>query len=400
MNFVFISLQPLDAGRESTSTCLARELSRHHRVLYVNPPLDRRTLWLEKKAASNAGSREAVRRKQPELVSMGENFWMLRPSVLLESINWIPFTSIFSRLNRINNRRFAGEIKSASAELGFDKFVLVNDKDIFRGFYLKELLQPEKYIYLHRDNTVAMDYWRRHGQKLEPLLMQKSDAVVCNSPEFTEDTRRYNPRSYNIGNGYDASRYNADEDIPEPEDLSAIPHPRIMYVGALLALRLDVDLMEKLAAARPGWNFVFIGKEDEAFRQSNLHDRPNAYFLGTKHTREVPAYMAHADVCINPQVVNEITDGNFPLKVLEYLAMGKPVVATSTSTMRQVFAGHTDLAAGLGGFVSQIEEALKNGVDKKETAAFLKGFNWQSISNNLLKAIKEPAQVQEAPVVG
>lgn len=400
MNFVFISLQPLDAGRESTSTCLARELSRHHRVLYVNPPLDRRTLWLEKNAAKTAAAREAVRQKKPELVTMGENFWMLRPSVLLESINWIPFTPVFNRLNRINNRRFAGEIKSATTELGFDNFVLVNDKDIFRGFYLKEMLRPEKYVYLHRDNTVAMDYWRRHGQKLEPLLMQKSDAVVCNSPEFTEDTRRHNPRSFNIGNGYDASRYHADEDVPEPEDLSSIPHPRIMYVGALLALRLDVALMEELVAAKPGWNFVFIGKEDEAFRQSNLHGQPNAYFLGTRHTRDVPSYLAHADVCINPQVVNEITDGNFPLKVLEYLAMGKPVVATSTSTMRQVFAGHTYLAAGLEAFVSQIEEALKNGVDKTETAAFLNGFNWQSISNNLLKAITEPAQVQEAPMVG
>ena len=53
------------------------------------------------------------------------------------------------------------------------------------------------------------------------------------------------------------------------------------------------------------------------------------------------------DVCINPQKVNPITDGNYPLKIDEYLAMGKPVVATRTHTMEDVFASHTHLASSI-----------------------------------------------------
>ena len=60
----------------------------------------------------------------------------------------------------------------------------------------------------------------------------------------------------------------------------------------------------------------------------------------------MPAYLQHFDVCINPQEVNDITLGNFPLKILEYLAMGKPVVATATHLMTEVFSEHSTWPPG------------------------------------------------------
>ena len=56
----------------------------------------------------------------------------------------------------------------------------------------------------------------------------------------------------------------------------------------------------------------------------------NVHFLGAKKTDELASYMEHFDVCINPQVVNDLTIGNYPRKIDEYLAMGKAVVATDT----------------------------------------------------------------------
>jgi glycosyltransferase involved in cell wall biosynthesis len=389
MNFVFVSLQPINTDRDSTSTCLAKQLSKNHKVLYVNPPIDRRTLLSKSKDPFTKAHIDNIKSKKKKLTQLRENLWMLHPSTIIESINWIPSTFIFKKLNWINNVRFAKDIKEALIELEFETFVLINDKDIFRSFYLKELLHPEKYIYLDRDNTVAMDYWKRHGTKLEPVLMQKSNAVVCNSNDFAKRAKQYNPNSFYIGNGFDTDQYNYNILLPEPEDLKNISHPRIGYVGALLSLRLDLKLFIEMAKNKPGWSFVLIGWEDEAFQKSELHSLANVYFLGRKSTKEIPAYLEHVDVCINPQTVNDITTGNFPLKIVEYLAMAKPVVATATNTMKEVFSQHSYLADGCTSFIYQTEIALQENSDelRMKRIHFVRQFSWENITKVLMKYI-------------
>ncbi|MDX5480787.1 MAG: glycosyltransferase family 1 protein, partial [Hymenobacteraceae bacterium] len=301
MDFVFVSLQRINTDRDSTSTCLAKELAKNHRVLYVNSPIDRRTLLSGNHDKYTAAHIEAVKRKEEGLTKAGDNLWVLNPSRVIESINWIPFTPLFSKVNWYNNQRFAKDIAAAVKQLGFKDYILVNDKDIFRSFYLKEILKPARYIYLDRDYTIGMDYWKKHGVRLEPELMKKADAVVCNSLDFTKRASQYNANSYYIGNGFDSQQYNNQGKHPLPADLKEIKGPRIGYVGALITLRLDLDLMVEMSKARPGWSFVFLGWEDEAFEQSELHRLPNVHFLGRKHTQEVPAYLDAFDVCINPQ---------------------------------------------------------------------------------------------------
>ena len=389
MNFVFVSLQPINTDRDSTSTCLAKELSKTHNVLYVNPPIDRKTLLSKSKDRYTQAHIDSIKNKKKKLTQLSDNLWMLQPSRIIESINWIPFTFIFKKLNWINNVRFAKDIKEALKELKFETFVLINDKDIFRSFYLKELLRPEKYIYLDRDYTIAMDYWKRHGTKLEPVLMQKSNAVVCNSNDFARRARQYNPNSFYIGNGFDTRQYDYNISVAEPGDLKNIPHPRIGYVGALLTLRLDLSLLIEMAKSKPNWSFVMVGWEDESFQKSELHSLPNVYFLGQKSTKEVPAYLEYFDVCINPQTVNDITKGNFPLKIVEYLAMAKPVVATATNTMKEVFSQHSYLADSCTSFIYQTEKALQENSDelRMKRINFVRQFSWENIAKGLMKYI-------------
>jgi len=389
MNFVFVSLQPINTDRDSTSTCLAKELSKTHNVLYVNPPIDRKTLLSKSKDRYTQAHIDSIKSKKKKLTPLGDNLWMLQPSRIIESINWIPFTFIFKKLNWINNVRFAKDIKEAIKELKIETFVLINDKDIFRSFYLKELLRPEKYIYLDRDYTIAMDYWKRHGTKLEPVLMQKSNAVVCNSNDFARRARQYNPNSFYIGNGFDNRQYDHNISVAEPGDLKNIPHPRIGYVGALLSLRLDLSLLIEMAKSKPNWSFVMVGSEDESFQKSELHSLTNVYFLGQKSTKEVPAYLEYFDVCINPQTLNDITKGNFPLKIVEYLAMAKPVVATATNTMKEIFSQHSYLADGCTSFIYQTEKALRENSDelRMKRINFVRQFSWENIAKGLMKYI-------------
>ncbi len=71
----------------------------------------------------------------------------------------------------------------------------------------------------------------------------------------------------------------------------------------------------------------------------------------------MPRYIYEFDVCLNPQVINDVTIGNYPRKIDEYLAMGKPVVATLTEGM-DLFTDHVYLPTTKEGYLEKIQRAL------------------------------------------
>lgn len=393
ISFIFLSLQPIDTFRGSTSTNLAREFSKKHKVLYVNSPIDRKS---QLKDLFNRKKRPSALRQRLQLLD--ENLWVLNPETVIESINWIPYTSIFSFFNWINNLRLAKDIKKAVKEIGLEQFIIVNDKDIFRSYYLKELLKPVKYVYLDRDYTLGIHYWKRHGTILEPALMRKSDVVLCNSVGFTDSAKQYNKNSYFIGNGCDIGIFDVEKKWLSPEDLRDIPSPIIGYSGAILSIRLDINIIIEIANLHKDWNIVLIGDEDEIFKASILHQLDNVYFLGRKETIVLPAYISHFDVCINPQIINEITLNNYPLKINEYLAMGKPVVATKTDTMEKVFNDYTYLVDENSSFVPQIEKALAEDSESLQIdrIAFARNNSWDKVAETALNAISNMSFKNEA----
>ena len=336
MDIIITGLSPWYFEIGSNCKSIALELSREHRVLYVNMPLDRRTAARESSNPNIRKHLDIIREKKENLFQVGPNLWNYYPHRVLESARWLPSTLLFKLFCRINGRRFAKDIRRAAERLGFGDYVLFNDNDIFRAFYIKDLLNPRTYVYYSRDNLVAMPYWKKHGKKIEPLHIAKADIAMANSIYLANYVRKYNPNSHYIGQGCNIDLFDPSIQHPVPKDFPALKGPVIGYVGAILSLRLDIRILLQIANADPGWNIVLVGPEDDFFKTSPLHGMPNVHFLGRKDMKELPAYMACFDVCINPQLVNDITIGNYPLKVDEYLAMGKPVVATRTDAM-QIF---------------------------------------------------------------
>ncbi len=383
-DIVVVSQQPWDTDIGSTCKNIAAEFSRNNRVLYVNNALDRRA-WLKERAEPKVQKRIAViRGKEKGVVNIQPNLWNLYPNCIAESINWIKIRSVFDRLNKRNNRLFARSIQDAINELGFKNVILFNDNDIFRPFYLKDFLKPDISVYLFRDVMLGVDYWKFHGKDLEPALIAKSDVCVTNTEYIARYCRQFNPESYRVGQGCNLDMFRIPEHKVVPIDMADIPGPVIGYVGALVSLRLDVEILAHIATERPDWSLVLVGPEDGVFRDSRLHHIKNVYFLGTKRPDELPAYINMFDVCLNPQVVNETTIGNYPLKIDEYLALGKPVVATKTEGM-SIFADDTYLAETKEEYVTLIERAMRedNAGIAKERRIVALSHSWE----NMVKAI-------------
>jgi glycosyltransferase involved in cell wall biosynthesis len=302
---------------------------------------------------------------------------------------------LFDFVNKINNERFANEIKTAIERLNFSNYFIFNDSDMFRSFYLKELLEPELYVYYTRDNLIAVDFWKKQGIRIEAALMKKADLVVANSTYLAEHAQQFNPHSYYVGQGCDVSLFDKKLIDTVPDDIAGIKNPIIGYIGALFSLRLDIEVLVYLAEQRPDWSIVLVGPEDEAFKASKLHHISNVHFLGSKPMEALPSYLNHFDVALNPQKLNEVTIGNYPRKIDEYLAMGKPTVATLTKAM-DVFKDYTYLAETKEDYLNLVERALQENSLEKEQArsVFARSHTWENnvseIYNSMLKIMQQP----------
>ena len=389
-DIIVVGQQPWDVEIGSNCKNIALEFSRHNRVLYVNSPLDRITKLKQKNDPKIQKRINVIDKKAEGLVEIQPNLWNYYPDQMIESINWIKNKSVYNYFNKVNNKRFARSINKAIDKLGFKDYILFNDNDIFRCFYLKELLKPAVSVYYSRDYLLYVDYWKLHGEKLEPELISKSDVCTANSTYLANYCRQYNPNSFYVGQGCDLEVFTNKQNTPVPDDVANIKGPVIGYVGALQSIRLNLELLAYIAEQRPNWSVVLVGPEDEQFKVSKLHQISNIHFLGSKNPDSLAAYINSFDVCLNPQIVNQVTIGNYPRKIDEYLAMGKPVVATRTEAM-SVFEQHTYLGDTKEDYVKLIEKALTEDSDEKRRnrIAFASTHTWENSVKGIYNAIAQ-----------
>lgn len=389
-DIIVVGIQAWDIEIGSNCKNLALEFSKNNRVLYVNSPLDRLTA-IRQSAKSEVIKRKAIIRGKAEpLEFISPDLTVFYPRILIESISQLKPDFLFDLINKINNKRFAGEIGYATGHLGFKDFYLFNDSDMFRSFHLKELLKPKVYVYYTRDNLVAVDYWKVQGVRIEALHMKKADLVVANSTFLARQASEFNPNSHFVGQGCETGNFALGNEYRVPDELKGLSRPVIGYIGALKSLRLDIGILIHIAKTRPEWNLVLVGPEDEVFMASELHRLGNVTFTGNKTEAELPHYLSSFDVAINPQILNDITVGNYPRKIDEYLAMGKPTVATRTEAM-DYFAEYTYLADNREDYVFLIEKALQedNEYLRKRRAEFAASHTWANNVNSIYQHIEE-----------
>ena len=158
----------------------------------------------------------------------------------------------------------------------------------------------------------------------EEILAAAADLVLASAARLEEKWRPRARATLLVRNAADSAHFTAP--VAEHPDLVSLPHPRIGYFGAL-AEWLDLGLLERVAAARPGYQFVFAGGVF-GLDLSRLEALPNVRLLGQRPYAEMPGLLAGFDVGIIPFRVDAVTAATDPVKFYEYLAQGKPVVTT------------------------------------------------------------------------
>jgi len=216
-------------------------------------------------------------------------------------------------------------------------------------------------------------------RELERDLFSRADLVFTGGQSLFEAKHGRHHSVHLFPSSVDTAHFaQARTHAGDPPDQAPIPGPRLGFFG-VIDERLDIELVDGIAAARPDWQLVMVGpvvKIDPA----DLPRRPNIHYLGSKQYTELPAYLSGWDVALMPFARNEATRFISPTKTPEYLAAGKPVVSTSIRDVVRPYGerGLVRIADTVAETVAAVEASLAEDANARlvECDGFLSSMSW------------------------
>ena len=192
---------------------------------------------------------------------------------------------------------------------------------------------------------------------MDEHLTRKADLVFVASDTLLAAKAAMNPRTFHSPHGVDVEHFGRAQ-VPGTisEDVAGLARPVVGFFG-LIERWIDLSLVAYLAKQRPNWSFLMIGRT--AVPADELPTEPNIYFIGRRPYEQLPDYGRLFDACIIPYKLNKQVMHANPLKLREYLAMGKPIVAVRTPEIEK-YADVVAIADTPEEFLARLDETLSH----------------------------------------
>jgi len=212
-----------------------------------------------------------------------------------------------------------------------------------------------------------------------------------------------------IPNGVDLELFN-----PEKYDKNLVsklrdsfePKKLVMFSGALQDLNLIIKSAKNVIAQIPGVKYVIIGDHRDPNRTKDIWENKVEkmglakyfIFLGRKPRTEIPQYLLCADVCIDSFPNEPYYAAAHPIKLLEYGACAKPVVATKVTETEKLVKhdvfGYLANPSDSDEYGKYLIKLLNDSnLGKKMGEEFQKyvkeNFDWNKLALKLEEALKE-----------
>lgn len=210
----------------------------------------------------------------------------------------------------------------------------------------------------------------------ENRLIARSRQVFTTTDALADSIRGRNPNVQVVRNGVDP-RFFAPAPADETDPFPDIPRPRIGHIG-LVASWVDLEVMAKIAARWPG-QFISIGPVKPEVRAA-YESIPGLVRLPPVHNLDLPKYLRAFDVCILPHLPIETCHGADPLKIVEYMALGKPIVSTALRSVTEL-GDLVDTADDHEAFLAAIERHLAQPANQARSAAQIERARQRSWDN-------------------
>ena len=350
-------------------------LSVHNRVLWVDPLFPLTSLITRPYPVSFY--KDKIKNWWYGIKKASDNLWVYYPPPLLLFYGRVRINDKFNQFFlSVLIRKIAKHLEFNSPILWLYHPYAVLPKGQFSEKLVCYDCNDDMGAFFHR-----LPYQRRQLSDLEAKLVKIADIVFTTSKNLYQSKKKINPNTYYVPSGTDISLFSKVllSTTKVSNEIADIKKPIIGFTGGIDNTKINWDWIEKAANHRTDWSFVLIGPVHQAppvgiTRLSNLH------FLGKRPIEELPNYIKAFDVCIIPYKEGEFMRSSFPTKTFEYLAGGKPVVASDIPALRD-YQPIVKLCESSEEFILSIEKSIKESDDvdlQKRRFQTAKGQTWDA----------------------
>lgn len=246
-------------------------------------------------------------------------------------------------------------------------------------------------FHAYRDSHAAYDWGK---PAIQPFI-DRLDGKIVVSEAARSTVARYFPGEYVvIPNGVEVDRFADATLLPLPEFSDG--RPNLLFVGRLekrKGFKYLLQAFRFVKAAVPDARLLVVGQYEEEDLEPFVwyvqhHELEDVHFLGYVPGDELPRYYRTADICCVPSTGFE----SFGIVLLEAMASGTPVVASSIPGYREVLtdgregrlvsAGDVDeLASAIIALLNDAELRRQMGRAGQETACH---YDWEAMARRVL----------------
>jgi glycosyltransferase involved in cell wall biosynthesis len=268
----------------------------------------------------------------------------------------------------------------------------------FEPFYISQLL------FLFKGCTTlydCVDYYPGFNDlaKTEHArILPRATHVVANSIPLATQLRKTRPDVQVVPLGFAHELF---DKVPPHEGSSHMLQMTVGFVGGI-SDRLDFALLASVVKKLPDVQFVLVGPiEVDVFGRighvqslfGQLLEEKNVTWNGQVAKKQISKIISQFDVCLIPyRVDNLFNKYSFPMKTLEYFALGKPVVSTDILSLRKY---HQNKLLRIISGPDEFAQAVKSirdegwGVDmQKKQRKEARAMSWQQKISTILMKLK------------
>lgn len=368
---ILLSFSRLEDAYSSVSLMLARELAKERPVYFINNPYTIFDYIKNIHTSAYAGKwNNGLSQYSIERPFADRPLFFSVSTPLLLSINWMPPSFFYRFFQKRNSKVLQKMLTKLIEKRGIEEYIFFNSTAPIYHPIIPESYPPLQTIYQCVDDISQADYLSKHAAEAEEVWMRTSDLNLVTSKGLKELRKQLNKNIFVLPNAGDFTLFNkALETQPRPAELEGLTGNIVGFVGNLDNRRIDFALLKALAAHHADKHFVFVGPFDaHSCKKYGLDNISNVHFTGSKPMEILPSYLHYFDCTIIPFLKNKLTSGIYPLKINEYLAAGKQVVATNFSIDIAGFKDNIFLVETHKEFIEAIDDAIaqdSSGMRKK-----------------------------------
>ncbi|MFY8110208.1 MAG: glycosyltransferase [Bacteroidia bacterium] len=395
-DLIILGLARWDNTLYSSILGIAKEFAKTNRVFYIDRPFSYKDYLIEKELNPISIRKEAIlhgKNIYKKVNLNGTSMISVTPKMSIP-INFLPEGFLYEFALKYNKSLVSTVIEKTIQDYNIQNYVYFNSFlpsyfDIFNS----KIKAPILKIYRSSDDISQEKYIAKHGIKKEKEAIEKADILFTSSFKLAEKLGTNKMPAHRIPNAVDPELFSFENELAQkPIELLNLNSRIILFMGRLSKLRIDFELLKKIASEKSEYTLVLIGTYDQTdLIETGLINFKNILFVGPKPAIQLKNYLAFADCAIIPFLKNTLTESIYPLKINEYLLFGLPIISSNFSQDIRTLKNVVYLSENHDEFIQNIDLAMNDNSEekRKERIQTAQANTWQERIKIFKKLIKE-----------